>query len=162
HEAFRTCFSGVKGILSVKPVARVLVRLAPFLMHLLSVEGIQKRVRAATNRHAARTSLFDQFIVPAAPLTVRLADVSGRDGADRDAALLRIAADEQREPFDLAKPPLMRATLVKLGDQDHVLILVTHHLVSDGWSLEIIRRELAVLYDCFSKAKPSPLRHPAI
>jgi len=68
--------------------------------------------------------------------------------------------DEQpggRQPFDLARGPLLRVTLLRLNKTEHVLLLTIHHIISDGWSIGVFNRELAVLYEAFSAGKPSPL-----
>ena len=54
-------------------------------------------------------------------------------------------------PFDLTVAPLMRATLLRLAEDDHVLLLNTHHIISDGWSLGVLLRELAALYEALSR-----------
>ena len=85
----------------------------------------------------------------------------------RSAGLLQRASERCRcmhwrrqtssNPFDLAQGPLLRATLVRLTDMEHVLLLTMHHIVSDGWSQEVFWRELAVLYEAFTTGQPSPL-----
>ncbi len=76
---------------------------------------------------------------------------------EREATLQRQAAEEGRGAFDLARGPLLRARLFELGAEDHVLFLVVHHIVSDGWSNGILNRELTALYRAFVAGKPSPL-----
>src|SRR5262249_15902822 len=66
--------------------------------------------------------------------------------------------DEANRPFDLARGPLVRARLVRLTHQDARLLLTVHHAVADGWSLEVLRRELHALLDAFPRDAPSPLR----
>ena len=65
-------------------------------------------------------------------------------------------------PFDLAAGPLLRGPLLRLGTEDHVLILVLHHVVSDDWSADIFRRELSVLYTAYRAGRPSPLADLAV
>ncbi|HEV8335455.1 MAG TPA: amino acid adenylation domain-containing protein [Candidatus Polarisedimenticolia bacterium] len=84
-------------------------------------------------------------------------DLSALPHAEREEAAQRRAAEAACEPFDLARGPLRRASLLKLGEQDHVLLLSFHHIVSDGWSTEIFLRELAALYAAFREGRPSPL-----
>ena len=60
-------------------------------------------------------------------------------------------------PFDLAAGPLFRGRLIRIADDDHVLGLVMHHVVSDEWSAGVLHRELSVLYDAFRRGEPSPL-----
>ncbi len=70
---------------------------------------------------------------------------------------IRLAVEEAQKPFDLTRDALVRAKLLCLSAEEHVLLLTMHHAVSDGWSLGVLLRELAVLYEAFSKGKPSPL-----
>lgn len=68
-----------------------------------------------------------------------------------------LARSEAKNPFDLSSGPLLRAVLIILGETEHVLLLTTHHIISDGWSVGVFFKELAVLYDAFSAGIPSPL-----
>lgn len=80
-------------------------------------------------------------------LTIQDRDVAAQQLADRDAAM----------PFDLAKGPLIRASLIKLDYDDHVFMFSMHHIISDIWSVNIFFNELSVLYESFVQGKPSPL-----
>ncbi len=64
---------------------------------------------------------------------------------------------EATTPFDLASDLMVRARLVRLSDDHHVLVLGLHHIASDGWSLGVLLNELGVLYDAFRRGQPSPL-----
>ncbi|MEP7010524.1 MAG: amino acid adenylation domain-containing protein [Acidobacteriota bacterium] len=77
--------------------------------------------------------------------------------AARGLELKRLLAAPVRRPFDLASGPLMRALLVSTAESEHAFLLSMHHIVSDGWSLGVLVRELAVLYQAFSRRLPSPL-----
>ncbi|HEX3252554.1 MAG TPA: amino acid adenylation domain-containing protein [Pyrinomonadaceae bacterium] len=74
----------------------------------------------------------------------------------------RIAAEEARRPFDLATGSLLRATLIRVAEQEHVVSLTMHHIVSDGWSISVLIREVASLYRAFAAGKDSPLPELAI
>src|SRR4051812_35912133 len=76
---------------------------------------------------------------------------------DAAAELRRLAAEEAGAPFDLEHGPLIRGRLVRLPADDHVLLLTMHHIVSDGWSMEVLTRELGTLYDAFRRGEPDPL-----
>jgi thioesterase domain-containing protein len=73
-----------------------------------------------------------------------------------------LTEEEAREPFDLAAGPLWRARLLRLGEEEHRLLLTFHHIVSDGWSADLFDRELAVLYPALLAGRPSPLPEPAL
>jgi amino acid adenylation domain-containing protein len=79
-------------------------------------------------------------------LNLEAVDLSGLDGEEQQAQFARLMAAESREVFDLETPPLYRARLVQLGQNGSALIFNIHHIVFDGWSLELLRREFAVLY----------------
>src|SRR6185436_16839028 len=80
----------------------------------------------------------------------------------REGEMLRLAGEEARRPFDLARGPLLRNLLVRLGPEDHLLATTMHHIVSDGWSMTILVREMAAVYEAFSAGLPSPLPEPAL
>src|SRR6185436_801436 len=65
-------------------------------------------------------------------------------------------------PFDLSKGPLWRARLIRVGEQEHVLSLVLHHIITDGWSMDLLVGEMAKLYRAFSEGRESLLPEPAL
>ena len=106
--------------------------------------------RIVERHEALRTRLGEQdgepiqVIFPAAQLTLEFDDVG--DAADPEGAGLELAAAEGNRPFDLAGGPLFRGRLVRLADDDHLLLLTAHHAVMDGWSLSLFLRELEAFY----------------
>ncbi len=94
---------------------------------------------------------------PPCPFSVPVEDLSAADPAARGAKARHLAAEEARQPMDLSRSPLLRTRLLRLGTEDHLLVLVLHHSVSDGWSMGVFHRELAALYEAFSQGRPSPL-----
>ncbi|WP_237577391.1 non-ribosomal peptide synthetase, partial [Mycetohabitans sp. B5] len=80
-----------------------------------------------------------------------------RGVSDADAQRMRLTADEVHAPFDLARGPLMRACVIQLADDEHVCVLTQHHIVSDGWSLGVLIRELSALYAASVGAQADPL-----
>jgi amino acid adenylation domain-containing protein len=104
-----------------------------------------------------------QRIAPsaAAALALPRVDLSELPAAGREDEARRLARAAAERPFDLARGPLVTALLVRLAPADHLLILVPHHLVFDGWSMGILFRELAELYGAFARGQPSPLPPPA-
>ncbi len=74
-----------------------------------------------------------------------------------DETIRRCAEEEARRGFDLAEDPLLRARLVRLGERSHLFLVTMHHIVSDGWSLDVFLRDLSALYGAFSRGLPSPL-----
>jgi amino acid adenylation domain-containing protein len=75
----------------------------------------------------------------------------------REAETRRLLGDEAGRPFDLSTGPLLRAALIGLGPDDHVLMLSMHHIVGDNWSTELLVRECTLLYQAFSEGRPPAL-----
>ncbi|HEX7182279.1 MAG TPA: amino acid adenylation domain-containing protein, partial [Thermoanaerobaculia bacterium] len=86
----------------------------------------------------------------------------GAAGRPVDPLVLRLASEEAARPFDLARGPLHRVVLLRLGPGEHVLLFTIHHILSDAWSLEIWSRELAALYTACRDGRPSPLAPLAV
>src|SRR5205823_8798572 len=76
---------------------------------------------------------------------------------ERERETLRLAIEEASIPFDLGRGPLLRGKLLRLGEEEHVLLLTMHQIVSDGWSVGVLVRELGVLYEAYAGGKESPL-----
>ncbi|HEU4562947.1 MAG TPA: amino acid adenylation domain-containing protein, partial [Longimicrobium sp.] len=98
-----------------------------------------------------------QVIAPCDGFALPVEDLSALGQADREAAVGRRAGEEARWPFDLSAGPLFRAALLRLGAEDHVLLLSMHHVVSDGWSMGVLFRELSALYEAYRDGRESPL-----
>jgi amino acid adenylation domain-containing protein len=96
-------------------------------------------------------------VVPFDGWRITVLDLCDRPAEERAADARKIVAAEAARPFSLADGPLFHATLIQLGPQEHVLLIVVHHIVFDGWSLGILINELRVLYAAFSAGEPSPL-----
>ncbi len=123
------------------------VEFALRLRGALDVAALERSVRALAGRHASlRTAFLDRHGVPvqvvryAVDIDVPLVEA---DGPEAQSRLLREGA---ARPFDLSRAPLLRAQLLRCSDSEHVLQLVVHHIVSDGWSSELMVRELGALY----------------
>ncbi len=71
----------------------------------------------------------------------------------RERAARRLARRRRSAPFDLSSGPLLRAKLLRLDEEEHVLLLTMHHIVSDGWSMGVLVRELAALYEAFAEGR---------
>ena len=80
-----------------------------------------------------------------------------RGARDAEAQLKELMRTEAQAPFDLKRGPLIRARLVRMQEEEHVLLLTQHHIVSDGWSMGILARELGALYGAFSRGEENPL-----
>ena len=79
------------------------------------------------------------------------------DGQEARRRLCELAATELRSPFELSRGPLLRTHLVRLADQEHVLLITVHHCVFDGWSAGVLVRDLAALYRAEVTGEPAGL-----
>ncbi|WP_267118593.1 condensation domain-containing protein, partial [Xanthomonas sacchari] len=88
---------------------------------------------------------------------LQLRDISATSEVQRTASVRSIVAAEAAAPFDLANGPLIRGQLLRLSPTEHVLLVTQHHIVSDGWSIGVLLRELGALYTAFRLGQPDPL-----
>jgi amino acid adenylation domain-containing protein len=91
-----------------------------------------------------------------------IVDLRHVDETRRQAEVSRLAAEDAHRPFDLTTGPLVRATLLRVRDSDHILLLTMHHIVCDGWSLGVLALEFTLLYRAFESGRPSPLPELAV
>ncbi len=89
-------------------------------------------------------------------------DLSALDANAQEQAVAQLGASEARAPFDLATGPLIRGRLLRLAEQEHVLFFTQHHIVSDGWSIGVLIKEVSALYAAFSRGQADPLPPLAI
>jgi amino acid adenylation domain-containing protein len=124
-----------------------------------SLREIVRRHEALRTRFAAVAGRPVQVIDPWSPARARLplVDLEALPEAAVEAELDRLSAEEDERSFDLARGPLLRSTLVLLGESDFLLLFNMHHIVSDGWSQGVLLHELAALYRAFERGQPSPL-----
>jgi amino acid adenylation domain-containing protein len=130
----------------------------------LDLGALQQTLEEIVSRHEALRTRFEmvdgepsQVIAPTMEVELPIEDLSGLPQAEREAEALRLARREARRPFELERGPQVRAKLVRLDQEEHLLLLTMHHIVSDGWSWGVFWRELGVLYEAFIAQKPSPL-----
>jgi amino acid adenylation domain-containing protein/FkbM family methyltransferase len=135
----------------------------------LDAAALERTLGEIVRRHETlRTTFHDRGGVPVAvaappgPFTLPVEDLSGLNPDAREAEVRRRADGEVARPFDLAAGPLFAPRLLRLGDQEHVLVLGMHHIVTDGWSMGVLARELGTLYAAFSRGEPSPLPEPEV
>ncbi|HYG61743.1 MAG TPA: condensation domain-containing protein, partial [Thermoanaerobaculia bacterium] len=124
----------------------------------LCLSEIVRRHEALRTVFAAPEGTPIQVIQPATPFVLPMVDLSGLPESRREPLALSLAGEETSRPFDLACGPLLRGVLLQLDEDDHVAALTLHHIVSDGWSMGILVREMTALYSAFAEGKPSPLQ----
>lgn len=122
-----------------------------------SLDEIVRRHEALRVRFVAENGEPVQKIAPSSPLPLRTTDLCNLPEAERMARTMGLAVSEARAPFDLQAGPVLRAKLLRLAEDDHVLLLTLHHIAVDGWSRGVFLRELSELYPAFVSGKNSPL-----
>ncbi|MBO7936061.1 amino acid adenylation domain-containing protein [Streptomyces sp. S9] len=177
--------SGLEDILPLSPMQEGLLFHSRYeqdgadvyaVQHVFDIEGaldgarLRAAARALVQRHPNLRAGFRQVdsgrTVQLIPRQFGLPwdefDLAALPVAEAEAELARLAAKEHRRRFDLAEPPLLRFTLVRMPGERHRLLMTTHHILLDGWSMPILMRELTALYDSRSDAaalpRPTPYR----
>ena len=130
----------------------------------LNIPALEKTINEIRRRHKSLTTTFPtidgqpvQVVNPAQPISLPILDLSSWSVAEREAEARRIVNEEARKPFDLAVGPLFRVQLLKLDQQEFVFLLTMHHIIADGWSMDVLMREVMVLYQAMAAGIASPL-----
>ena len=126
----------------------------------LDVDALQQALDAVVARHDVLRTHFRHcdgtiLLVKAPPAGLALPLVDLSDAAP--GALAASIDEEARQGFDLARGPLIRARLLRLASDEYLLLVTMHHIVSDGWSLQVLASEVAALYAAFRQGQPDPL-----
>src|SRR5689334_22356253 len=132
------------------------------LRGLLNREALHASLQEIVARHEVLRTSFPETDGTARQNIAAAADLSMPVVEMVESEMLKFLRQQARLPFDLATGPLIRTCLLELGNQDHVLLIVLHHIVCDGWSLGVMLREFNALYDSFSRGAASPLQPLAI
>ena len=126
----------------------------------LEQAALVKALQSIISRHESLRTVFvsvddevRQVVLPALQFDLPVSDVSELPPAQREQAALSIASEESSKPFDLSKGPLLRANLLRLGSADHILVLVIHHIIVDGWSMNLLFHEMGELYASFTDGR---------
>ena len=130
------------------------VQLVVGLQGALAGEALASAARGLLERHASLRAGFwhegldhpVQVIVADAPLCWRSLDLSLAEPGEREQRLAEVLAQERAQRFELSAPPLLRFALIRLGSEEHRLVVTNHHIVLDGWSLPVLVEELLTLY----------------
>ncbi|HSP77791.1 MAG TPA: condensation domain-containing protein, partial [Myxococcaceae bacterium] len=130
----------------------------------VQLEALRSSLQELVGRHEVlRTTFLHeegrplQVIAASVQVPLSVVDLGDVPAGEREEEARRRMLAEARQPFDLSPGPLLRALLLKLDERTHVLFVNMHHIVSDGWSMGVLVRELAALYQAFTEGRPSPL-----
>jgi amino acid adenylation domain-containing protein/FkbM family methyltransferase len=130
----------------------------------LDVAALERSLLEIVRRHEVLRTCFPmkdgdavQKVLIEADFHLQAVDLSGVEGQEQERIAEKLLRGEMHRPFDLERGPLFRGCIVQLGEQDYVLLVTMHHIVSDGWSLGILEEELGVLYQAYKEGKDSPL-----
>jgi len=130
----------------------------------LDVDALQRALNEIVRRHEVLRTVFPsndgeprQEIHEVGELPLVYIDLKQTDEAERQQNLQTVLEEEARRGFDLSSGPLIRVKLIEMAEDEHILIVVMHHIVSDGWSIEIMVGEFSRLYEAFRQGYRSPL-----
>ncbi|MFL5358250.1 amino acid adenylation domain-containing protein, partial [Archangium sp.] len=130
----------------------------------LDVAALERSFNTLVRRHESLRTTFRaeesgpiQLIAPELTVSLPVMDLTHLPESARHPEMLRLAREEASRPFDLTRGPLLRTTLLRLGEREHILLLDMHHVVSDGWSLGVLIREMAALYEAFISGREAVL-----
>ena len=130
----------------------------------LNLAALEQSLNEIVKRHESLRTTFGQVdgrptqvITPSLTIKLPVVDLRNLPASERETEVRRLVTAEAQRPFDLSQGPLLRGTVLRLGDGEHVGLLTMHHIVSDGWSTGILVREMATLYAAFCVGGSSPL-----
>lgn len=144
----------------------------PFALHLngrLDVPALELSLNEIVRRHESLRTRFvvvngeiSQKIALLSRLSLQVEDLSDIPAGERNEKVRQRVHEEARRPFDLSQGPLLRVNLLRLNPDEHIAIVILHHIISDGWSGDIFEGELTTLYEAYVNQQPSPLDELAI
>jgi amino acid adenylation domain-containing protein/non-ribosomal peptide synthase protein (TIGR01720 family) len=130
----------------------------------LKVDVLRRSFDEVVRRHEILRTIFVtnndsavQSIVPSLTVPLRVNDLTHMPESERWPEALRLAGADAQQPFDLATGPLLRVGLIRVAEEEHLLLLAMHHIISDGWSMGIFMQELTTLYVAYAEGRESPL-----
>lgn len=140
------------------------------VVDVIHVEGtydaaaMSRALKELVRRHDVLRTAVDhrhgqpmQIVMPTIDLALSELDLGAVSEPERERAWIRVVHEEGRKPFDLSQAPPLRGTVMHLSPCEHRLLLTTHHIIADEWSMEVIHQEITQLYEAFSQGQPSPL-----
>jgi amino acid adenylation domain-containing protein len=131
----------------------------------LNIEALERSLDVIVRRHESLRTVFilkdgqprQSIVEPVAPFSLPIVNLDSLPESERESEAERLAQDEAERPFDLANGPLVRGSLLRLSAGDHVLMISMHHIISDGWSVGILVKELETAYEQLLSGKEPAL-----
>jgi len=130
----------------------------------LNIDALEMALTEVARRHESLRTTFTvsegrpyQRISPPSPVRLTVTGLDHLPADRREEAARQLVTEDFGNPFDFETGPLFRASLIRLDEQDHILCFTMHHIISDDWSIGVLAREVAILYEAFSERRPSPL-----
>ncbi|HET9182779.1 MAG TPA: amino acid adenylation domain-containing protein [Candidatus Angelobacter sp.] len=130
----------------------------------LDVDALRRAIQTIVDRHEILRTHFQeeqgepvQIIAPRVTVEIPTEDLSGLSETEQQRQVMAFQNNEWCEPFDLAQGPLLRFKLLRLAEQDHVLLQTFHHIASDGWSWGVFMGEFRDLYEAYTQGRENPL-----
>jgi len=135
----------------------------------LNIAVVELALKEIIRRHKALRTVFSemdgrpvQVIKEVSDSQLPVIDLRSQAFGDLEQEAAALILEERTQPFDLAAGPLLRTNLLRLTDEEYLLLVTVHHIISDHWSMQIFRRELAILYEAYSQGRTSSLPEPSI
>ncbi|OKH43157.1 hypothetical protein NIES2101_31145 [Calothrix sp. HK-06] len=130
----------------------------------LNVGALEQSLEAIVQRHEALRTTFGikdgspiQVISPSAKIKLAMVDLEYLPEEQKTIKVEKLILEASQQPFDLANDSLLRVSLLRLDEKSHILLLVMHHIICDGWSMGVFLRELSAIYAAFIQAVPASL-----
>lgn len=127
----------------------------------LSIVTLDQVISEIVRRHEVLRTVFsesnghpEQIIIPSMEVRLSLVTLDMLDQREREEEARKLAEIEARRGFDLKYGPLFRVIVLKLSEEDHILLMTMHHIISDGWSAGVLAREISILYESMVEGKP--------
>ncbi len=151
---------------AIRPMLHTALRLSG----RLEAETLRATINEVVRRHESLRTTFAmtdngqlvQVIAPQLLIELPVDDLGHLPESEQQRQVAWLSQQQMLEPFDLARGPLFRAQLLRMDEAEHVLLVTVHHVVFDGWSLEVLMGEVARIYDAFQAGRPSPLAEPPV
>jgi amino acid adenylation domain-containing protein len=134
------------------------------LQGVLNVAALEQSINEIVRRHEILRTCFIvvegrslQKILPDLSIPLPIVDLQHLSATEREQEVRRLELEKTQQPFNLANAPLLRLLLLRLGTEEHILLVTIHHIISDAWSAGVLIQEVSALYEAFSNGKSSPL-----